>query len=579
VSRLWSLVSQAGWRPWHYALLLLVNIHVIASGMKAGANDWQYVFYPWAEALRYSILRYGQIPWWNPWSAGGQPLMTDPQIAVFMPDSLILLGFGAVVGFKILIVLYQFAAYEGSRRLCRHLFGGSPFIGAISVIPAIVPALPLHFNEGHLVFLPFYLVPWLLYYGLTWHQSPRRALGLGIVVGLFLLGYIHYTVIMAFTILGFVIGATLIRQFRTREIWPRAALVVSTALGLGLFRIAMTFALISRFPRVETEHYPVVASISEVIRTLVEPLQHRNTPGQIAALSWWELGSYVGFPVLFLAYEGLRRGPRRLWPIYVGAVVCLVLAWNNRDAPFPSTWLHEVPPWKSMIVITRWRLFACFFLLLGAVHGLGVLRRSGRPRLAWGLALLIVADLGFHAHYASRGTFEQEAPPMVRGTDPPPSIRSDAGLAWRDVRANYVALESECSLLGWNYRARSRRHVGTPGYTGDFSMSKELTLDEWTPNRIRMHGVPGAEVQININPSNYWLLNGKRLFPDYRPIEPELPFRFRVPPSGKIELVPRPPHATELLLAQAAFALAALLLYLRLARPVSGRPLGGGGAR
>ncbi len=73
------MLSRAGWRPWHYLLLLLVNSPLIASGTKAAAEDWQIVFYPWAEALRYSILRYGQFPWWNPWALGGQPFLTDPR--------------------------------------------------------------------------------------------------------------------------------------------------------------------------------------------------------------------------------------------------------------------------------------------------------------------------------------------------------------------------------------------------------------------------------------------------------------------------------------------------------------------
>ena len=320
--RISSLLGRAGWRPWIYLLLLLVNVHVITLGVKAGGEDWQVIFYPWADALRYSVQRYGQFPWWNAWAIGGQPYMADPQAAVFMPDSLILLGFGSIVGFKILIVLYQLVGYEGCRRLCRHLFGASAFVDAVSVIPVLLPALALHFNVGHVVFLTFYLFPWFLVYALTWHESPRRAVGFGVVIGLYMLSYIHYTIVISFTILPFILGATLIRHFRSRAFWQRGALVICTALGIGLFRIGLTYAIIRRFPRVETEHYPIVASLAEVIRTLIEPLQTRDYPHAIADLAWWDSAAICGVLRTLLAYEGLRRGNRKLWPIHAGALIC-----------------------------------------------------------------------------------------------------------------------------------------------------------------------------------------------------------------------------------------------------------------
>jgi hypothetical protein len=565
--RVAALLSRAGWRPWHYLLLLLLNGPIIASGTKAAAEDWQIVFYPWAEALRYSILRYHQLPWWNPWAVGGQPFLTDPVQSVLTPDTLVIVMFGTVIGFKVLIILYQFVGYEGSRRLCRHLFGDRPVVQALSIIPVILPALALHFYPGHMVFLSLYLFPWLLYYGLTWHQSAGRAVGLGIVMGIHLLGPIHYALIMALTLIAAVLIWTLVRHARSLDVWLRGALAVGVAFGLSFFRLVATFALAMRFPRHEIYFYPLVGSLDVVFRTLVDPFQDPHTPG-LYGLMWWELGSYVGLLGLLLAYEGVRRGARRLWPIHIGALACLVLAWNNRDPLFPSTYLHFIPPWSSMLVIIRWRLFACFFILLGAVQGLLVLHDSGRRKLAAGLALLLIGDLGFHFSYAVRDTFWTTAPPRLRGTDPPPSVftPNDRSHTWQHVRANQVALESECSLLGWDMRPTTRAHVGMPGYTGDFSLTPDLTLDEWTPNRIRMHGKPGAEVAININPSNYWLLNGKQLFPDYRPIEPDLPFKFRVPDSGKVELIPRPPHLGALLAVQALFAAASVALYLWLIR-------------
>lgn len=192
--------------------------------------------------------------------------------------------------------------------LCRHLFGASRFVEAISIIPAVIPTLALHFNEGHIIFVMFYLVPWLLYLALTWHESAKRAVAFGVVIGLFLLSYIHYTVIMAFSLLAPLVLYQIARRATSKQIWLKAGLVVCTALGLSLVRLGCCLTIVAQFPRTETAHYPLVASLGDVFRSLAEPLQNRNTPANIADLGWWELGSYVGLPALLLAYEG---GPAR----------------------------------------------------------------------------------------------------------------------------------------------------------------------------------------------------------------------------------------------------------------------------
>ena len=197
-----------------------------------------------------------------------------------------------------------------------------------------------------------------------------------------------------------------------------------TALGVGLTRIVLTVAFVSGFPRVEPAHYPIVASIPEIVTTLVVPLQNRVGRFKIAGLEWWELGSYVGLLALALAYVGFRRGDRRLRALHLAALVCLVLAWNNRDALMPGYWLYVTPPWKNMVIGTRWRLFACYFLLLAAVQGLVAIRASGRTRTAICLGGAAGARSRFHTAYAYRDMFRAVPPPFRRCPIPAHGPRS-----------------------------------------------------------------------------------------------------------------------------------------------------------
>ncbi|MGH7272044.1 MAG: hypothetical protein ACREJ3_16565, partial [Polyangiaceae bacterium] len=98
-------------------------------------------------------------------------------------------------------------------------------------------------------------------------------------------------------------------------------------------------------------------------------------------------------------------------------------------------------------------------------------------------------------------------------------------------------------------------------YAGEFVGKRPVVVESWTPDRFVLRGTPGDTVTINVNPSSYWLMNGERLFPAYRPFEIDKPFKVTVPPSGRMEFVPRPPHWRLFLAAQGAFAILAALLF------------------
>ena len=565
------------WRACHYALILCLHAEFYDK-TRAGAGDWYLFAYPWADAIRRSIGKYHEFPWWNPWSISGEPLFAEPQIAILTPDTLFALVFGSVLGLKLLIVFYVLVGYEGTRFLCRELFGPSRLVDALSVIPILLPTLALHFNEGHMVFLPFYFFPWLLAFALTWERSAARSVGLGVTVGLYLLSYIHYTIIMSFTIAGAIVLYRffgLVRKTSVRDLWLKAVLVGTTAMALAFVRVALALAIVRGFPR-GVAHYPIFYSPMAVLATLIEPLQNRDTDIHVQDLSAWEMSSYIGLCALLVAYEGFRQAGRRLWALYAGAAFCLVLAWNNRDWYAPSYWLHVAFPWKAMQVIPRWSIFADYFLLIGAVQGLRGIYRRGQPGLATVLALVIVADLGFHITYGYRGMFAPgREPESAEADDPPKTVGQHQENFWPNIRKNVVTGGAVCPLLGMTVHRPSRSMADEPGYRGEFYGSQPVSVESWSPNRIVLHGTPGDHVTINVNPSNYWTMNGVQLFPEARAFEVSDPFVVTVPPSGRMELLPRPPHVQALIALQVLFAAVSLLLArflaLRARRPEGAR--------
>ena len=253
------------WRPVHYAILLLVHIHLLSSGDRSGPYDWYRYIYPWADALRLTIVKYHQFPWWNAWSFSGQPFLAEPQTAVLMPDTLFIVGFGAVFGYKLIILFYAFVGYEGSRFLCRQLFGRRIVRRRAqrhSRLVAGARAAPGRWPRRAADFLAF---PVASGAGVDVAPERPRAVGLGVVVGCFFLSYVHYVIIIGFSIVGPIVLLHLIRHCRSRQTWLLAALVVCTALGIGLTRLVLVGNLIAAFPRAELSHYPIVATLSDVI--------------------------------------------------------------------------------------------------------------------------------------------------------------------------------------------------------------------------------------------------------------------------------------------------------------------------
>ena len=111
-----------------------------------------------------------------------------------------------------------------------------------------------------------------------------------------------------------------------------------------------------------------------------------------------------------------------------------------------------------------------------------------------------------------------------------------------------------------------------PSYRGEFVGTKPVKLESWSPNRVVLTGTPGDLITINSNPSSYWLMNGRRLFPSYRPMELEMPFRVVVPASGRVELVACPPHLGLMVLIQVFLLIAAALLYRCAVRDAASYP-------
>jgi hypothetical protein len=69
------------------------------------------------QAMRRTILDWGQFPWWDPWCRGGFPLAAEPQIGAISIATPFVLALGTSTGLRISAILCLLIAVEGAYRL------------------------------------------------------------------------------------------------------------------------------------------------------------------------------------------------------------------------------------------------------------------------------------------------------------------------------------------------------------------------------------------------------------------------------------------------------------------------------
>jgi hypothetical protein len=588
-------VSTRWARPVHYALLLLVNAVLFLRPWQVGLNDWRLAFNPIFDALRRIVLHYGQFPWWIPWVDGGTPLFALPEIPVFSPDVLLILAYGSIIGIKLGMLMYAIIGYEGTRALLGHCFrremrddGVRRLIVWASVVPVLVPALAVLWAWGAYGFAPFYLFPWLLLLSLTWRRSVGRSLALGLLVGWLLLINLHYVAFVSLTFAALPVLVQVVRGAREWRTWALLALAASAALGLGFTRMALVVQWVSTFPQVIRVH-AVHFDWQTVASLLVEPFRiGSDMPLHLPAhkFHWHETGTYVGLAAIVLFLVGLRQAGRwrvRWW--HWAAPLVFFMAWNNVSPFSPSSWLHAARPWCFMSTVTRYRLWATFLLLLGAVGGLAAVYRTRARPLAWLLLALLIVDLGGHWHLALEPRIVLPPPRETYGPDPPVTIRGNLRMFWSCVRRNRGCLEAISPVLRWSHTP-VRVGMDEPHYISEFYAQRLMArsasqptpasqrscgtvlgppepaeVRRWSPNHIVLAAPPGSLLTANVNPGSYWLVNGVRYWPHWRATEPARPFQVWVPRSGLVDLRIDPPHVRLFLTIQAACAALAVALF------------------
>src|SRR5260370_19604014 len=161
------------------------------------------------------IFRAGQIPWWNFYDGGGQPLAGNPNTLTFYPDNVLYLFLPAHVAFNLHFLLHLAVAWVAMRALCLRICV-SRFAANFAATMYALSGLAISATVFYNLICAVALIPLALW------AVERKAnpLILGLAFGL--LGLVGEPVV----VLSTAIAAAIVARFDMRRIAVVAAAVV-----------------------------------------------------------------------------------------------------------------------------------------------------------------------------------------------------------------------------------------------------------------------------------------------------------------------------------------------------------------
>lgn len=408
-----------------------------AGGLFSSRYDWRY-FETLAEISRRTVVWYGQLPLWNPYSCGGEVDLANPQSLVGAPTFLFTLLFGTAWGFKLSLLTYYWLGLWGMYLLARRL--------TLGLYPALLAAISfglsgyqaIHLQMGHINFASVGLFPLILYAFdralFRWQWSVLAA------------ALLAWVAVFGGTFTPVLIGELLflwatVSPFLPRTesapplVSPRAQIVRGYLLLLALSGLALCLSAYRMLPALEF--------VWDHPRPLFRRTPDRSTPLQLIydLFAWRDAGPLKGRR--YWSHEYTARLPQLVAPLFLlafvtrqtqrrRAVLALLalgllgaaLSMGNFSPVAPWSLVQSLPIARDLRVPSRHLILAVFPLVLLSALGFQNLldwltprARRLAPALAALVVVLVALDAGYYTAYQFRQVFSVQ---LSAPKSPPP---------------------------------------------------------------------------------------------------------------------------------------------------------------
>lgn len=322
----------------------------------------EHQFHGWELANKITLLRYHQLPAWNPYWCGGTVGVAAPEDIFFAPDNLLRLLFEVEIARHLSVLLGLCLAAEGTYRLARAMGSSSVAALGAAFVYATNPMLALWTWVGFFNFVVgFGVMPWVGWCVLMGVERPAyRYLGAFLFAWIFLSAGTYpapYTLML----IGYLTIAMAVMTRARASVFAARPIVSSAILGV-------VFVLL-----VLVKFVPLMLFLKQFSRTWNVVEQH---PAQ-EILSYLTSNHTVVFALAVMAVLTRDR-----WAVVclLGAAIFFGLSMGDFDPLSPYHLLKQLPLFKQLRSPERHVALVFLFVALGSARMLTMIE-DAIPRL------------------------------------------------------------------------------------------------------------------------------------------------------------------------------------------------------
>lgn len=499
-ARLSEFIDRLARDPWlriaFFSLLALAAVWPLFAHA-ASLNEFRdaHVLHAYEHDAWVSVVRFGQVPLWDPYYCGGMYALGTPQSRFAAPPFLLTLGLGSLRAQPVIALAMMVIGMEGAYRYFRRRARSALGPALAAPLIALNGMFAVAFFNGWINFYGFELIPWVLFGASLAAKGDARGVIITALAFAFIVGFGGtYAAPMAAL---FAVLETARSAVEQRERFVRALPVVAAAavlsVGVSAFRLWPIWETLSAAPRI----------MAGTPRNAWETLQSALVEPAVAAAGnhGWN-GVYYSKAIALLLAPIAVVAPRALPAAALGGLSLWAASGYAGSTPF--TWLRELPIFSTFRYPERFLYFACLFAAELSAIAVALLLRA-RPRLLrpiLALGALIVFGISYHAllsnqHRAVQGMSLSPPPAQASG-----EFRQARGNRW--LLAHYQPLDRG-SLSCWEaYPVPQSEQL-----RGDLASEEYLAEPDagsvervaWSPNRIdlRVDLERAARVLVNQN--------------------------------------------------------------------------------
>jgi len=341
-----------------------------------GIHDWDYDFVMHA-VPRETILKYHQIPLWNPWHSGGTVLLANPQSKFLSPFYIFVLLFGVVHGIKIEIWVNFVIGLFGTYFLARY-YKLNKLSAIFSAVVFMLSSLySLSITVGMTTFMMMVFIPWLFLYYLKSFSNLKYTLTSSLFFLLMLFrGGVHLLAVSLFFIAFHSLLLILLKKQPFIKTLKVLFSILLLLFSLGAVKLIPALEFLSQFPR------PAIEWSGFSLESIRHGLFSRDQSlvsikkfaegGNLffgANYGMAENGMYIGLiPFLLFIIGAVFYGKKQLILLF-DLVTLLWICFGNRI--LISLWeiIHLFPIYSSYRTPQRFRF--AFLLCLAIFGGFG----------------------------------------------------------------------------------------------------------------------------------------------------------------------------------------------------------------